>query len=194
MVDQDVFRKAMGRFATGVTVVTTRHEERNYGLTLSAMTSLCLEPPMLLICVNKAVPTEQAISASDRFVVNVLADYQERVARRFAKPAEDKFYGVDTFTGACNVPILAGTLAYFECKVRDRMTGGTHTIFMGEVEHAQVFERRPLLYYSAGFGCLEPSARQREELPSQMISEFADDSGAPSSIGEPLRLGLHFWS
>lgn len=195
VVDKGVFRQAMGRFPTGVTVVTSHYQGRSYGMTLSAMTSLTLEPPMLLICVNKAVPTERAISASDRFVVNMLADYQERVARRFAKPAADKFAGITTFTGALEVPIIAGGLAYFECTVRDRLTAGTHTIFTGEVHHAQVFERRPLLYCNAEFGSLEASGRRRRVLPEEMSrARYFEDSLIPVGASHYGRLGSQFSS
>jgi flavin reductase (DIM6/NTAB) family NADH-FMN oxidoreductase RutF len=193
MIDKETFRAGMARFATGVTVVTTRYDGRDYGMTLSALTSLCQEPPMLLICVNRAVPTQHAISASGRFVVNVLAEYQQRLARRFAKPAENKFDGVETLPEVSDLPVIAGTLAYFECAVGDRMTGGTHSIFVGEVRKVQIFDRRPLVFYSSGFGCLEPSAEQRDRQPGRVLEELADERLVSSATG-PSRLGLHFWS
>lgn len=195
VVDKDVFRRAMGRFATGVTVVTTQHEGRSHGMTLSAMTSLSLEPPMLLICVNKAAPTERAISASGRFVVNILADHQERVARRFAKPAKDKFEGIDTFTDALGAPIIAGSLAYFECTVGARSTGGTHTIFTGDVCRAQIYERRPLLYYGAEFGSLERPDQRRRGTPHDIALAYDPlEPFAPVGGGGPVPIGSYFWS
>lgn len=191
MIEQSDFRQAIARFATGVTVVTTSHQGHNYGMTLSAMTSLCLDPAMLLICVNKAAPTRDAIAASNKFVVNVLADYQERLARRFAKPADNKFAGVETFVGASEIPILAGTLAYFECTVTDRMTGGTHTIFIGQAEEAQVFDRRPLLYYGSDFGRFHCPDEVSLVSPTYIWPELADTSDLSPM---PSRLGLHYWS
>ncbi|PKV95330.1 MULTISPECIES: flavin reductase family protein [Amycolatopsis] len=151
-MDEPDFRRAISRFATGVTVVTARTGDRTYGMTLSAMTSLSLEPPSLLVCINRRVPTEQAVASSGKFVVNVLADYQERIARRFARPAADKFDGVDIEFSRTGIPVLKGTVASFECTVRERLAGGTHSIFVGHVDSARFNDRLPLVYHAAGFG------------------------------------------
>jgi flavin reductase (DIM6/NTAB) family NADH-FMN oxidoreductase RutF len=179
MMDQLSFRRAIAQFASGVTVVTARTEGRNFGMTLSAMTSLSVDPPTLLICVNRKVPTEQAISTSGSFVVNVLADYQEHIAKRFAKPAADKFDRVDLEYTRLGIPVLRGTLGHFECHVLECMSGGTHSIFVGFVEAASVHHRRPLVYHDAGFGAFsgrEPSVivpPDREPTPAHVGAYFS---------------------
>jgi flavin reductase (DIM6/NTAB) family NADH-FMN oxidoreductase RutF len=180
VIDEPNFRKAIAQFASGVTVVTTRTASRSYGMTLSAMTSLSVEPPTLLICVNRKVPTEKAITDSGFFVVNVLADYQERLARQFAKPAADKFDRAELEYSRRGIPILRGALAHFECSVRERMPGGSHSIFIGTVESAQVHDhRRPLVYHAAGFGefnCRAPSpvpVTDRELEPANIGAFFS---------------------
>lgn len=153
--DSTLFRQAIGHFATGVTVVTTSHEGREHGMTASAVTSLSLEPPMLIVCLNRQAPTHDVITAREWFVVNVLAKGQEAVARQFARPAEDKFAGVARQPTAQGLPMLEGCVATFECRVTARTSGGTHTVFIAEVTSAAAHaERNPLLYYTGRFGRL----------------------------------------
>ena len=153
-VEKELYRRTIGRFATGVTVITTRHDGRNYGMTASAVTSLSLEPPMLLVCVNKRTWVHDAVRGSNVFAVNVLALGQDHIARQFAQPAEDKFAGVPFDDGVLGVPVLREALAHFECRVTDRITGGTHTVFLGEVLAVGATDREPLLYYCGQFGGL----------------------------------------
>lgn len=195
MIDQASFRKTVGRFATGVTVVTARHNNHDYGMTLSAMTSLCLEPPTLLICVNQAVPTHDAIHESGAFVANVLAEPQERLARRFARPADDKFASVTTVPSQLGPPIIAGTLAHFVCRIADRMTGGTHSIFLGEVVDAHATEgQQPLLYNHTGFGRFDSPDLEKTTTPAYVPPELADDLVAAGVTPAPFRLGPFYTS
>jgi flavin reductase (DIM6/NTAB) family NADH-FMN oxidoreductase RutF len=153
--DTELFRRTIGHFATGVTVITTRHGGSNHGMTASAVTSLSLSPPMLVVCINRRAPTHDAVSSSDSFVVNVLARNQEQLAHQFSQPAADKFAGVGVQAGVLDLPLLSGCLANFECRVTDRTTGGTHTIFLAEVVAAVAYaQRQPLLYYCGRFGRL----------------------------------------
>ena len=153
--DSLVFRRTIGHFATGVTVITTRSGDRAFGMTASAVASLSLDPPMLVVCVNRKAPTHEAIACSDQFVVNVLALSQEPLARHFATPSDDKFAGVELTDGRHGMPVLAGCLANFECAVESVATGGTHTIFVARVLSALAEEGRdPLLYYRGEFGRL----------------------------------------
>lgn len=153
--DSLVFRQTIGHFATGVAVITTRTAERAFGMTASAVSSLSLEPPMLVTCVNRKAPTHEAITCSDQFVVNVLARSQEPLARHFATPADDKFAGVQLTEGRHGMPVLAGCVANFECVVESVATGGTHTIFIARVLSALADEScEPLLYYCGRFGRL----------------------------------------
>lgn len=171
MIDQARFRQTIGCFATGVTVVTTRHSDQNYGMTLSAMTSLCLDPPMLLICVNKSMPTHDAIQQSGCFAVNILADHQARLARQFARPAPDKFANIETVASNLGAPLIVGALAHFACRVTNSVNGGTHTVFIASVEYTDTADQaEPLLYYRAKFSrCHMPSLHEKDAAP-QLIA------------------------
>src|SRR5919106_3453268 len=98
--DPQAFRDVVGRFATGVTVITTHHAGIDYGMTASAVSSLSLEPPMLLVCINRAAPTGEAVRHSGVFIVNVLGEDQADLAQRFATRAHDKFAGVEVAPAA----------------------------------------------------------------------------------------------
>jgi flavin reductase (DIM6/NTAB) family NADH-FMN oxidoreductase RutF/DNA-binding FadR family transcriptional regulator len=156
VLDRDAFREVIGHFASGVTVITARHEGRDYGMTASAVSSLSLEPPMLLVCVNKATVTETAIAASGAFGVNILHEHQGQVAERFAAGHDtQKFEGVEIARGELGSPLLADTLARLECRVDEQVTGGTHTVFLGEVEHAEALPGAPLAYFRGSFGRID---------------------------------------
>jgi 4-nitrophenol 2-monooxygenase / 4-nitrocatechol 4-monooxygenase, reductase component len=154
-VDQAVFRDVIGRFASGVTIVTTRTGEQDYGTTASAVSSLSMEPPMLLICLNKTSETGRAIVQAGWFAVNILSESQTALAYAFAKKSPDKFQGAQIVRGSSGVPLIPGSLAQMECLVRETATGGTHTVFMGEVQHAGATEGAPLTYYRGQFGRFE---------------------------------------
>jgi len=152
---QDRYRQAIGRFATGVTVITSRIGDRLAGMTASAVASLSLDPPMLLVCVNNHVPTHTALERSRRFGVNVLGENDEGLALRFARPAEDKFSGVG-ISLEHDVPLLDRAIARFVCDVHERLPGGDHSIFIGTIRHCEhVPGRRPLLYFASGFGGIQ---------------------------------------
>jgi flavin reductase (DIM6/NTAB) family NADH-FMN oxidoreductase RutF/DNA-binding GntR family transcriptional regulator len=151
-VDQAIFRDVIGRFASGVTIITTRTGDQDYGTTASAVSSLSMEPPMLLICLNKTSETRQAIIAAGWFAVNILSESQTALAYAFAKKSPDKFQGAHIVRGVGGVPLIPGALAQLECLLRETATGGTHTVFMGEVQHASATEGAPLTYYRGQFG------------------------------------------
>jgi flavin reductase (DIM6/NTAB) family NADH-FMN oxidoreductase RutF len=158
-VEELAFREAIAHFATGVTVVTTTFEDRPAGMTASAVCSLSLEPILLLVCIDNRLPTHHAIEASRRFAVNVLGEADEALARRFARPAEDKFSGVELIADS-DPPVLARAIASFVCEVQERVPGGDHSIFVGRVlSCAATPGRKPLLYYRSAFGSLrDPQA------------------------------------
>ena len=151
-VDREHMRRVMGRFASGVTIITTRHEGIDYGLTASAISSLSLDPPMLLICVNKTSNTQKAIEASRVFGVNILRDNQGEVARRFATSDPNKYTGLSVSYGALGVPLLDDILATIECRVTEIVSGGTHTVFLAEVETAHAAEGMPLATFRGRLG------------------------------------------
>jgi flavin reductase (DIM6/NTAB) family NADH-FMN oxidoreductase RutF/DNA-binding GntR family transcriptional regulator len=149
------FRDVIGHFASGVTVITTLYDGEPYGTTASAVSSLSLEPPMLLICMNKQSSTGQAISAARRFAVNILAEDQPDAALRFAGKGKDKFTGVKMVTGGRGEPLLRDALATLECQVVQEVTGGTHWVFLAAVERASARAGTPLAYFRGQFGRLE---------------------------------------
>jgi flavin reductase (DIM6/NTAB) family NADH-FMN oxidoreductase RutF len=148
------FSDVIGRFATGVTIITSRHGETDYGMTASAVSSLSLQPPMLLVCINRASPTGDAVRRSGAFVVNVLAEDQADLAYRFAMPALDKFAGVDVARTTLGPVSIAGALARIECRVVEGVDAGTHTIFIGRVARAVGREGAPLAYFRGQYGQL----------------------------------------
>lgn len=154
-LDQAAYREAISHFATGVTIITTRHEGRPAGMTASAVASLSLEPVLLLVCISNHLPTHAAIDASRSFVVNVLGEEDEELARRFARPAEDKFAGV-ALREEHHLPVLEQAIAYFICDVDERLPGGDHSIFIGRVRFCSAIPgRRPLIYFKSSFGALK---------------------------------------
>lgn len=154
-VDAGTFRHVVGHLASGVTVITTRTEQGPFGMTASSVTSLSLEPPMMLACLNKAAPTAAAVAAAGSYVVNVLGQGSEHLAAQFATPTPDKFAGVAVRTGTLGLPMLVGALAHLECRVVEEVTGGSHTIFLGSVVNADASDGRPLTYFRGGFGRFE---------------------------------------
>lgn len=152
----DDFRATLGRFATGVTVITTTAGDLDHGMTVSAFSSLSLDPPLVLVCVDRAATMHDMLVEGAVFGVNVLAAGQESLSRRFASgdPAE-RFAGIGYVRGALGAPLLDGTLAWLECRVAARHPGGDHTIVVGAVAEVGVREARPLLYYRSGYASLE---------------------------------------
>ncbi|HWI71333.1 MAG TPA: flavin reductase family protein [Baekduia sp.] len=153
-ITAEVFKEAMGRFVSGVTVVTAVDGGRPVGTTANAVSSLSAEPPMLIICMNRTSTTGAAIRASGCFAVNVLAEDQADLAQRFATKDPDKFQGVDARPGLDGVPLLSGSLATLECRVVEEAVGGTHSVFLAEVATASAREGAPLTYYRSQFGRL----------------------------------------
>src|SRR5689334_14174539 len=143
VLDADRYRHVIGHFATGVTVITSHHGGTDHGATASAVSSVSLDPPSLLVCLNRAAVTERAVRESGTFVVNILREDQGELAMRFAGRHGEKFSGLDVARTDVGDPVLDGALARIECRVRDAVTGGTHTVFIGEVQRAEATEGDP---------------------------------------------------
>jgi len=152
-VQQAEFRQVMGHFATGVTIITTHDGQGQlFGLTANAVCSVSLEPPLVLVCVDKAAESYPALSASGAFTINLLAQSQEALSRRFAKSGGDKFAGVGYRIGDNGAPILEDVIAHLACVARHRFDAGDHTIFVGEVLQLAVSsEENPLLFFRGGY-------------------------------------------
>lgn len=155
-LDPATFRATLGRFASGVTIITARDADgRDVGMTVSAFSSLSLTPPLVLICIDNGASVAPVLEHCESFAVNVLSDEQEALSRRFAERELDRFEGVAISRGELDLALLDGALANLECRVRTREPGGDHTILIGEVQSAKVREGQPLLYYRGGYRRLE---------------------------------------
>jgi flavin reductase (DIM6/NTAB) family NADH-FMN oxidoreductase RutF len=153
-IDDAQFKLAMSHFASGVTVVTTEHEGRPYGMTVASFASLSLHPPLVVICIERNVKTHEAIAAAGTFGVSILAQTQADVSNRFASKSDDKFSGVATRRGELGIPLIEGAICSLECRVTDSLPGGDHTIFVGEVVDARTSDAAPLVYFRSGYRAL----------------------------------------
>lgn len=170
------FRDVIGHFASGVTVVTTRDGEQPLGTTASAVSSLSLEPPMLLACLKQDSATRAGIAGSGRFAVNILSAGQEALAARFATKGAGKFDGVEVAEGPAGMPLIVGALAHVECAVADEVLGGTHSVFLGSALGASAGSGRPLAYFRGRFGQLHEGGAEDD----------AGDGGGGGAEPDPI--------
>lgn len=146
------FRRALGQFATGVTVVTTRTTDgRNVGITVNSFSSVSLNPPLILWSLSRQAQSFTDFANSSHFAVNVLEARQHHLSRQFSTPVPDKYAGVDFAEGKAGVPILGGALAYFVCRKVKQYDGGDHVIIVGEVEEYKYNEGEPLVFHSGRY-------------------------------------------
>ena len=147
------FRQLMGRFVTGVTVLTARDARgRPVGMTASSLASVSLSPPLVSVCIDLSAGVHDTLVEADHFVVNVLGEEQEELSRRFAQPqAIQDFAGVGWLDGDVGVPRLQGCVAHIDCAREATWPGGDHTILLGRVLSGAVGEGRPLVYYRGGY-------------------------------------------
>ncbi len=151
-INSEDFRNALSRFASGVTVVTTKDADGNkQGITVSAFSSVSLDPPLVLICIENSAGSVNAFKNSEMFIVNVLSREQIELSERFASQIADKFAGVDLHLNIDGIPVLSNCLANLTCRVRNVYDGGDHTIFIGEVENAEVNEGDPIVYFRSDY-------------------------------------------
>lgn len=155
-------RQLRGLFASGVTVITTRHADGLRGITVSAFSALSLDPPLVLICLAKEAEAHEVIAASGVFGVNILSDDQEFLSERFAARAplvNAQFEGVPYFTAVTGAPLLPESVAWYDCRVETQIDGGDHTIIVGRVAALGQgdAQRRPLLYYAGSYARLRES-------------------------------------
>jgi flavin reductase (DIM6/NTAB) family NADH-FMN oxidoreductase RutF len=155
-VSEVEFRDALSRFASGVSVVTTRGSDgKPHGITVSAFCSVSLVPPQVLICIEKITASHPAFAESGAYVVNVLRKSQVNLSERFAAPAEDKFSDISFHAGIEGIPVLDNALANIECRITNTFDGGDHTIFLASVEKAVFHDGEPLLYYRSDYRGLD---------------------------------------
>lgn len=155
-IDAAEFRRVLGHFPTGITVVTSADTGgRPVGLTVSSFCSLSLAPPLVLACIEKSADSHDAIAAAGVFAVNVLPASAERLSRRFATlELPEKFDGVPYREEVTGAPVLEEALAWVDCRLHAIHDGGDHTIFVGRVLAGGAVDGAPLVYYRGGYGTL----------------------------------------
>ncbi len=151
-ISRDEFRAALGRFASGVTVVTTKDPDgRLHGITVSAFCSVSLEPPLILVCIEKNTGSHYAFEQSNSFVVNILREDQQYISDRFASYLSDKFAETKYHLGIDDLPVLEDVLANLECRLVNSHASGDHTIYVGEIERATLNNGKPLVYWHGNY-------------------------------------------
>ena len=163
MIEPRAFKAAVGRFATGVTVVTTATEETVHGMTANAFASVSLDPPLVLVCISRGAWMHDLLIHAETFAVNVLSEGQADLASWFARP--DRPLGPDQFEGiewraapTSRAPLLAGVVAAFDCSVHDVLPGGDHAVVLGRVTSLEwPSDAPPLLYYQGRYGRWSPA-------------------------------------
>ena len=157
-MDRDTYRSLIGRFATGVTVVTTNVRGRLHGMTANAVCSLSLDPLQLLVCVDRESNCYQQMLQAEVFGLSILAADQEAISNLFARttaPAEGSLQGVAYRVGTLDEPLIENALAHLECRLAERLDGGDHIIVIGDVvAGGQVRDAEPLLFYGGRYARL----------------------------------------
>ena len=154
-IDSATFRSVLGRFVSGVTIVTARDaQDADHGMTASAFCSVSLEPPLVLVSIAHDATIHPTLLQQDEMAVSVLTASQEAIARRFAEKLDNRFDGVGFTRGITGAPLIDGALATIEGRIVHRYSGGDHTIFVAEVLAASATMDEPLVYYRGGYAHL----------------------------------------
>ena len=159
-ISADTFRRVAGTFATGVAVVTTMLKDDPHGCTANAVTSLSLDPPLMIVCLAHSSSTRDVVIKNSFLAINILDQtvISRNLCKKFASQSLDKFLDVEFRFGELNVPILATAMSWLECEVIESHESTDHTIFIAQVLHADDSERMPLLYFRGRFGSLSIDA------------------------------------
>ena len=152
-VDQRRFRDTVGRFATGVTVITVNDGRIARGMTANAFSSLSLDPTLLLVCVDKGATAHPVLERAGAFAVNILAADQIEVSRTFSRKGVEDMADVPHRSAVTGAPIIEGVVAWMDCRIQERLEGGDHSIFIGRVVELDIArpEADPLLFYAGGY-------------------------------------------
>lgn len=171
------FRKALGSFATGVTIATTKNANNQpVGVTASSFNSVSVDPPLVLWSLAKTSFSHDAFCSSGHFAVHVLAASQEDLSNRFARSGEDKFSGTDWQDGGLGSPVFSEHAALFECKTRHQYEGGDHVIFVGEVVSYEARDEAPLLFHGGSYAERRPRPKgETSDSVDIEHGEFSDD-------------------
>jgi flavin reductase len=153
------FKAVMGRFTTGVTVVTTARGSQRAGITVNAFCSVSLDPPLVLVCIERTAHIHDLLIEAGVFAVNLLAERQDEVARCFATSSDrrnEEFCDCETGVIQTGAPVLRDTLGFLDCVITDVFPGGDHSIVVGRVEALGAADRKPLAYYRSQYTDLAP--------------------------------------
>ena len=155
-LDSKEQRRILGKFATGVTVASTKVGDETWGMTANAVTSLSLTPPLVILCVQKDSQSHSKFTAGGCFALNILAADQQEISDRFAYKGPKDFSGLDTKSAETGAPILNGALGWVDCKLKEILPGGDHDIFIGEIVAGEAEdEGQPLLYVGGKYAQLD---------------------------------------
>ncbi|HEX4275060.1 MAG TPA: flavin reductase family protein [Bryobacteraceae bacterium] len=147
-----LYRRTCAQFATGITVVTTLDSHGHpHGMTVNSFSSVSLDPPLVLVSIDLRNAILGHFISTSWFAINILAEHQEDLSRRFSSTSENRFVDVDWHPGASGTPLLDGVLAQLECSVVKTFEGGDHTILIGEVRGASYREGRPLVFFDSRY-------------------------------------------
>lgn len=161
-IDPLEMRQTMGKFATGVAVVTTEHDGVPHGMTVNSLTSVSLDPPLLLVCFNRGARSSEAVTATGRFAVNILSSRQHEIAMRFAQRGENHFAGLELEYDGHRVPVVPRALAHLDCDVERVVEAGDHTVVFGAVVDLCARDGDPLGFYGGRFADVHPTGHEPE--------------------------------
>ena len=150
----EIFKASCAKWCTGVSIVTsTDRDGRDFGLTLNSVTSVSIDPPLLLICLDNNSATLEAVKSKNCFCINILSSDQEELAARFALSSDDKFVGLQPKRGELDVPVLAGCVISLECKLEAIHPGGDHKIIVGQLKNvvAGKSSAKPLVFINGKY-------------------------------------------
>ena len=152
-IDPGDFRRVLGHFPTGVTVVTGAGDDGPAGMAIGSFASVSLDPPLVMFCPGKDSGTWHAIRETGSFCANILGDDQKDVCGVFAMPSDDRFAGIEWTTDATGAPVLPGCVGHIDCDIHAILDGGDHDIVIGLVKSLAITgEQGPLLFYQGGYG------------------------------------------
>jgi flavin reductase (DIM6/NTAB) family NADH-FMN oxidoreductase RutF len=153
------FKKICGSYATGIVVLTTTHMHENYGITINSFSSVSLNPPLVLFCIDKKTHFNTPLSQEKTLSINILSESQKEISKRFANSAltnQERFKGLDIITEYQH-PVFADTLGVLFAKLKATHDGGDHWIYVAEVSSGRLFNGSPLLYYGGSYSSLKPN-------------------------------------
>ncbi|MCP5369157.1 MAG: flavin reductase family protein [Rickettsiaceae bacterium] len=144
----DDFKHAVGKFPTGICIITTQYQNQPFGFTANSFVSVSLVPPLISFCLNKKALSLDAFEHSEYFIINILSEDQSDIASKFARSGIEKFVGMDYHVNNHQIPIIPNNISFLECKHYKNFDCGDHIIFIGLVEKVTIdSNKKPLLYY-----------------------------------------------